>query len=80
MAQVSVREARNNLSQLLRDVQAGGEVVIANHGTPVARLVPVQRPNGQALLAALDSLPGLDRPRTAEEIEAAIQKERDSWE
>jgi prevent-host-death family protein len=43
MTQVSVREARNSLSQLIRDVQAGHEVVISNHGTPVARLVPIPR-------------------------------------
>lgn len=80
MSEVSVRDARNNLSQLIRDVQAGDEVLISNHGTPVARLVPVRRSTGAAILAALDSLPSLRDPRDETEIEAAIQAERDSWE
>jgi prevent-host-death family protein len=36
---VNVLEAKNNLSQLIRSVQAGEDVVIANRGVPVARLV-----------------------------------------
>jgi len=38
--QVNIFEAKNRLSQLIRSVQAGEEVVIANRGEPVARLVP----------------------------------------
>jgi prevent-host-death family protein len=41
MAEVGVHEAKTNLSQLLRRVQAGEEVTILRGGTPVARLVPV---------------------------------------
>jgi prevent-host-death family protein len=36
---VNVLEAKNNLSQLIRSAQAGEDVVIANLGVPVARLV-----------------------------------------
>lgn len=39
--QVNVLEAKNTLSQLIRSAQAGEEVVIANRGQPVARLVPI---------------------------------------
>ncbi len=80
MSQVSVREARNNLSQLIRDVQAGDEVVISNHGTPVARLVAIPRSTGRSILAVLDSLPPREDRRSEAEIEAAIRAERDSWE
>jgi prevent-host-death family protein len=38
---VSVDEAQNKLSDLLADALAGNEVIITEHGTPVARLVPV---------------------------------------
>ena len=38
--QVNILEARNRLSQLIKAAQAGEEVVIANRGEPVARLVP----------------------------------------
>ena len=38
---VNIHEAKTHLSRLLEDVAAGGEVVIARAGKPVARLVPV---------------------------------------
>jgi len=43
MAQVSVHEAKTHLSALLARVEAGEEIVIARGGTPVARLVPLER-------------------------------------
>jgi prevent-host-death family protein len=41
--QVNVYEAKTQLSKLLEQVEAGEEIVIARHGRPVARLVPLQR-------------------------------------
>jgi prevent-host-death family protein len=38
---VNVHEAKTQLSRLLQRVTAGEEIVIANRGVPVARLVPV---------------------------------------
>ena len=40
MAVVNVHQAKTHLSQLLQEVEQGGEVVIARAGIPVARLVP----------------------------------------
>jgi prevent-host-death family protein len=37
---VSVAEAKNQLSQLVRAVESGEEVVITRNGRPVAQLVP----------------------------------------
>lgn len=43
--QVNVYEAKSKLSGLLDRVAAGEDVIIARHGRPVARLVPVaERP------------------------------------
>ena len=39
---VNVYEAKSRLSALLAQVEAGGSVVIARAGRPVARLVPFQ--------------------------------------
>ena len=39
MVTVNVHEAKTNLSHLLKQVEAGEEVVIARNGKPVARLV-----------------------------------------
>lgn len=38
---VSVHEAKTHLSRLLEAVASGEAVIIARHGKPVARLVPV---------------------------------------
>jgi prevent-host-death family protein len=43
---IGIREARINLSKLIRDVRSGMEIVITDRGKPVARLVPAQ---GQTL-------------------------------
>jgi len=36
---VGMHEAKTQLSRLVAEVEAGGDVVIARHGRPVARLV-----------------------------------------
>lgn len=41
MPTVGVGEAKTHLSRLLKQVEAGEEVVIERDGTPVAKLVPV---------------------------------------
>jgi prevent-host-death family protein len=41
MRSAGVREARQNLSALLDEVKRGREVIITEHGRPVARLVPL---------------------------------------
>jgi prevent-host-death family protein len=37
---VSAREANQHFSRILRDVEAGAEVVVTRRGQPVARIVP----------------------------------------
>jgi prevent-host-death family protein len=87
--QVSIFEAKNRLSQLIKCVQAGEEVDIANRGEPVARLVPA-RPSAKAAAgigsarSVLDwleshSLPDYAR-RSPEGIDAAIEQERHAWD
>lgn len=39
--QASIREMKNRLSQYIKRVRAGREVVITDRGKPVARLVPI---------------------------------------
>jgi prevent-host-death family protein len=40
--QVNIYEAKTRLSQLVDQAAAGEEIIIARHGRPVARLVPLQ--------------------------------------
>jgi prevent-host-death family protein len=86
--QVNILEAKNKLSQLVKRAQGGEEVVIANRGVPVARLVPVEggsfaagKGNGKRIVAWLKAhpLPAYAK-RSAEEIDAYIEEERNSWE
>lgn len=43
MATVSVADAKARLSRLLDAAAAGEEIVIARHGKPLARLVPIDQ-------------------------------------
>jgi prevent-host-death family protein len=86
--QVNILEAKNRLSQLIKSAQAGEEVIIANRGEPVVRLVPAGKVTAtatgkggaNAVLDWLDrhKLPEYAR-RSAAEIDAAIEDERESW-
>ena len=82
-------EAKNRLSQLIKAAQAGEDVVIANRGEPVVRLVPAGPPHAASLSAGsarvilkwLEShpLPAYAR-RSPEEIDASIEEERSAWD
>jgi prevent-host-death family protein len=41
---VGVRELRNGLSRHLAEVRSGRTVTVTDHGEPIARIVPVDRP------------------------------------
>ena len=83
--QVNILEARNQLSQLIRQVQAGDDVVIANRGEPVARLVAAKRPKPKASepnfvqWLRANPLP-VHAQHSADEIDAAIAAERSAWD
>lgn len=38
--EVGVKEVRNNLSDLLKRVEAGEQVIITRRGHPIARIIP----------------------------------------
>ncbi len=65
MRTAGVREARQNLSALLDEVKKGREVLITEHGRPVAKLVPPDPPRGKGIpnLAAIRRrMPVFDPP------------------
>ena len=84
--QVNILQAKNQLSQLIKYAQAGNEVIIANRGAPVVRLVPeVPRPaSGSADASFLCWLEANPLPKhaqsTALDIDAGIVAERASWD
>ncbi len=40
---VGAYEAKTRFSELLERVEAGGEITVTRHGTPVAKLVPIKK-------------------------------------
>jgi len=87
--QVNILQAKNKLSQLVKRAAAGEEVIIANRGKPVARLISAEKPeqtsgkvgSAQRILdwLAKHPVPRYNR-RSAAEIDAAIEEERNAWE
>ncbi|MFI5230544.1 MAG: type II toxin-antitoxin system Phd/YefM family antitoxin [Gemmatimonadales bacterium] len=69
---VNVHAAKTNLSELIVQVLAGEEVVIARSGTPVAKLVPFDVPEPArkfgALAGRLKIGPAFFEPLAAEEL------------
>lgn len=85
MEQVNILDARNSLSRLVAAAAQGREVVIANRGTPVVRLVPVEA--GVPLHTARQAAEWLTRNpvpahavRTSAELDEQIAREREGWE
>lgn len=87
--QVNILEAKNRLSQLVKSAQSGEEVIIANRGVPVARLIPAMEitasparariaPGGVLQWLEQHPLPAHAR-RSHKQIEAGLKEERSAW-
>jgi len=59
VAQFSVHDAKTNLSKLIAEALAGGDVVIARGSVPVVRLVPIE-PLGRRCFGALKGQISID--------------------
>jgi prevent-host-death family protein len=75
MSCVTIHEAKTNLSRLIAEVEAGGDVTIWRRKVPVAKLValsPAKKPNRvPSLYARLGPLPdGFFDPLPKEELAA----------
>ena len=73
MRTISAADANRHFSRLLREVKAGGSVVITSHGEPMARLEPATERDAQnaardkareELIAHLRSVQPLNIPIT----------------
>lgn len=58
---VGVSFARAHLPELLQKIEAGDEITITRHGTPIARLVPVNR--GQTVADRRDAIERIKKLR-----------------
>ncbi|WP_162238669.1 type II toxin-antitoxin system Phd/YefM family antitoxin [Microbacterium sp. Leaf161] len=85
MSTHNVLEARNGLSRLIAESQAGSDVVITKRGTPVARIVPIGPVDvvrsGRLLVEWIQENPLPERlARVATDLDAQIDENRDAWE
>lgn len=77
MVTVAVREARLNLSRLLKLVEKGEDVLIRNRDRPVARLTNVLAASGQPFPDLTEFREGI-RVRRSDTAEALVRKDRDA--
>lgn len=69
MTTVGTFEAKTHLTQLLDRVVAGEQITITRHGTPIARLVPVQPVSPGQLRQTIARLKEFSRGQTLGGIE-----------
>ena len=86
---VNILEAKNRLSNLIKSAQAGEEVVIANRGEPVARLIAIRlkrgsEGQGQPRSGLANWLRNNPLPphlqRSHNDIQNSIAQERAAWD
>ncbi|WP_371171646.1 type II toxin-antitoxin system Phd/YefM family antitoxin [Aliiroseovarius sp. 2305UL8-7] len=67
--QVSVSEAKGQLTDLIRRAEAGDEVILTRHGKAIVRLAPVQtRPNARNRRALIDEI----KARAADKVQPGV--------
>ena len=71
---MNIQEAKTNLSRLIVDAQNGKEVIIANRGKPVVKLVAIEQPKKRQM-GFLSHLP----PVPDSFFEPISDEELDSW-
>jgi prevent-host-death family protein len=61
-SQVRIAEFKNHLSRYLRAAQRGREIIIKDRDTPIARLLPIEKPSSKLeIRPATGSLRDLDK-------------------
>jgi prevent-host-death family protein len=73
MIEVSVHQAKTQLSRLLDLIHDGEEVIIHRHGKPIARLTPVRQADRSpfgAMRGEFGMKEDWERPLTDEEVDA----------
>lgn len=56
--QVKVGELRNRLSQYLKKVRQGGEILISDRETPIGRIIPFRKGKGEGPIQVMEPAKG----------------------
>ena len=81
MKEIGSYEAKTKFAQILRAVRSGEELLITNHGKPIAKLVPARESTGRDVSEIVEDLLAF-RTRTScsdvslEDLRAAIMTGR----
>ena len=69
---ISITDAKGQLAELVRRVEAGDEVVLTRHGKETVRLVPARsRPDAEARRALIATVQAAARRKRIEGVSAA---------
>lgn len=77
---ITQRELRNDSAAVLREVEAGGTLVVTRNGTPVAELRPIRQRRfvpRVAIATAQDRAPRIDADRFRRDLDAVIDQSID---
>ncbi|WP_420444049.1 type II toxin-antitoxin system Phd/YefM family antitoxin [Candidatus Poriferisodalis sp.] len=78
MAEVGIRELKQNASEVVSRAAAGEEITVTNRGRPVAKLTPIRRSRLEELIASGEATPAqgnladLPPPTPGPNLSAAI--------
>jgi prevent-host-death family protein len=69
MDTVGTFEAKTHLTRLLDRVAAGEQIIITRHGTPIARLVPVNPTNSRQIRETIAKLKEFSKGQTLDGLQ-----------
>ncbi len=64
MSTVDAFDAKTHFSELLKEVEQGGVVIITKHGRPVAKLLPVKSRSKEDIHLAIQEILGFSQSHT----------------
>ncbi len=64
MSTVGAFDAKTHFSELLKEVEKGGQVIVTKHGRPIAKLVPVQGASKEEVVSAIQNLLDFSKSHT----------------
>lgn len=76
MKVVTIHDAKTRLSQLLAEVEAGAEIVLARGKTPIARISPYSPPSSARIFGSMKGVLDIGE----EVLEPLPEEELRAWE
>jgi prevent-host-death family protein len=68
MKTIGAFDAKTHFSEILKEVENGGQIVITKHGRAVAKLIPMQTKCTESILTAIQDLKDFSKNHTLGEL------------